>query len=60
MHKLGRHFVTIIHHGVKKYTVYRSARRPLPKDLLYVDDLVIVAESEVELQERVVQWQENL
>ena len=33
---------------------------PLSKDLLFTDDLLIVTESEEELQERVVQWQENL
>ena len=41
-------------------TISEGARRPLPKDLLYADDLAMVAESEEELQERVVQWQENL
>ena len=41
-------------------TIGKGARRPLPKDFLFADDLAIVAESEEELQERVVQWQENL
>ena len=38
----------------------RVQRGHYQKDLLYADDLAIVAESEEELQERVVQWQENL
>ena len=41
-------------------TIGKGARRPLPKDLLFADDLAIVTESEEELQERVVQWQETL
>ena len=41
-------------------TVSKGAKRPLPNDLLYADDLAIVAESEEELQERLIQWQENL
>ena len=41
-------------------TVSESAKRPLPNDLLYADDLATVAESEEELQERLIQWQENL
>ena len=31
-------------------TVKEGARRPLPKDLLYADDLAIVSEDEEELQ----------
>ena len=41
-------------------TFDEGARRPLPKDFLYADDLTIVAENEEELQEGVLQWQENL
>ena len=41
-------------------TVSEGAKRPLPNDFLYADDLAIVAESEEELQERLIQWQENL
>ena len=41
-------------------TVSESAKRPLPNDLLYANDLATVAESEEELQERLIQWQENL
>ena len=40
-------------------TISEGARRSLPKDLLCAYDLAIVAESEEELQERAVQWQEN-
>ena len=41
-------------------TVSEGAKRPLLNDLLYADDLAIVTESEEELQERLIQWQENL
>ena len=40
-------------------TISEGARRPLPKDLLFADDLAVLAASEEKLQERVVQWQEN-
>ena len=39
-------------------TINEDAKRQLPKYLLC--DLAIVESSEEELQERVVQWQENL
>ena len=41
-------------------TISEGAKRSLPNDLLYADDLAIVVESEEELQERLVYWQENL
>ena len=41
-------------------TISEGAKRPLPNDLLYADDLAIVAESDEELQERLVHCQENL